>query len=127
MHRAFGGGGHLFTTDLGLARSTGLETESFFWVYAAPTEGLVALHRCRKSNGKFFLTTSSSCEGGGTSVEVLGYIARSATCGSTPLYRLHLASLGNHFHTISAGERDNAISELGYAMEGVTGHVWMGR
>jgi hypothetical protein len=43
---------------------------------------------------------------------------------STPLYRLYNAGNRHHFYTISASERDNAISTLGYADEGTACYVF---
>lgn len=128
VHRAFGNGGHLYTRDLGEAMSGGhmLERENFYWVYTSEHPGLRAFYRCRKTNGLRFYTTSSACEGGGTSEGVLGYVAAGETCGATALYRLYSSSAGNHFYTTSAAERDNAVASFGYRYESIAGYVWTG-
>jgi len=125
VHRSFGAGGHLYTRDLGLASGApySLEREGFFHLYGSSLPGTAAFYRCRKSNGKFFLTTSAGCEGGGTQVEMLGHVATDPRCGSTPLYRLFLSDAGNHFYATTEDERDYAIG-IGYVLESVAGHVW---
>ncbi|MFM2247095.1 MAG: hypothetical protein RL071_3169, partial [Pseudomonadota bacterium] len=30
----------------------------------------------------------------------------------------------NHFYTLSAAERDNAVAVYGYVSEGIAGYVW---
>lgn len=123
VHRSYGDGSHFYTTDLSEASSPPytLESESFFHLYAGATPGTRAFYRCLKTNGRRFYTTSSACEGGGTSEGVLGYIAESATCGARPLYRLYRS--GSHFYTTSAGERDNAVTS-GWTYESIAGYVW---
>ncbi len=119
--------GHLYTTDLAEASSGDfhLEAENYFFLYAQPQAGIVALHRCLLGNGKRFYTTSSSCEGAGTNEGPLGYLAGEQICGSAPLYRLYHPQNG-HFYTTSAGERDNAVNNLGYTFESTIGFVWSG-
>lgn len=118
--------GHFYTTDLGEAESGDLtlEAANFFRLYAAATPGLVPFHRCLKGNGKRFYTQSANCEGGGQLESVLGHIAPAEACGSTPLYRLYKGDTGAHFYTVSAAERDAAVSMYGFAYESVAGHVW---
>lgn len=126
VHRSSGNGGHFYTTNLAEAGSAGytLEFANYYYLYASPAPGLVAIYRCLKGNGLRFYTTSSACEGGGTSEGILGFAGSAPTCGSTPLYRLYSGAAGDHFYTTSAGERDNAIAMFGYGLESVTGHVW---
>lgn len=42
--------------------------------------------------------------------------------GTVPLYRLYKNN--DHFYTISASERDNAVANCGYAFEGTAGFVF---
>lgn len=125
VHRSFGNGGHYYTTDLSGAGCCGfsLEFADYYDIYADPQDGLVGWYRCLKGNGKYFYTTSSTCEG--QTVEALmGYVNPIDSAGARPLYRLYNASIGNHFYTVSAGERDNAVNNLGYVLESTACHVW---
>jgi hypothetical protein len=127
VHRANGGAlGHLYTLDLAEAQSGGfnLESMNFFHVYVPEIDGLAPLHRCLKPNGKRLYTTAANCEGGGQLESILGYIAPDARCGAQPLYRVYNAASDAHFYTTSAAERDNAVTNLGYSDEGITGYVW---
>ncbi len=123
VHRAYGDGSHFYSTDLSEASSAPytLESANFYYLYASATTGTRAFYRCLKTNGRRFYTTSSACEGGGTSEGVLGYIAESESCGARPLFRLYRD--GSHFYTTSAGERDNAVSS-GWLYESIAGYVW---
>ncbi|MCB9704784.1 MAG: hypothetical protein H6711_23115 [Myxococcales bacterium] len=118
--------GHFYTTDLAEAQSGDLklESENYFYLYGGPQEGLVPFYRCLKGNGKRFYTKSANCEGGGTSEGILGHIASDGVCGATELYRLYSGGKGEHFYTISASERDNAVAMYGYKYEAVAGWVW---
>lgn len=119
--------GHFYTTDLAEATSgdLSLEAQDYFWLYA-DVEGLQPLFRCIKANGKRWLTTSIDCEGTAAPELTMGFISPDARCGSTPLYRLRNAPPDAHFYTTSAGERDNAVSNLGFVDEGIAGYVWSG-
>lgn len=123
VHRSYGGGSHFYTTDLAEASSAPytLESANFYYLYAAMSTGTRAFYRCLKTNGRRFYTTSSVCEGGGTSEGVLGFIAQAETCGSRALFRLYRD--GSHFYTTSAGERDNAVTN-GWLYESIAGYVW---
>jgi hypothetical protein len=120
--------GHFYTLDLVEASSGdfALELQDFYWVYADEVESLVAFYRCLRPNGKRFYTTSSTCEGGGTSEGALGFIAPDERCSSIPLYRLYHGGSNAHFYTTSASERDNAANNLGYTYEAISGYVWAG-
>ncbi len=117
--------GHFYTTDLAEASSGDftLESENYFYMYSQAQAGVVPLYRCLLGNGKRFYTTSGSCEGAGQSEGVLGHLAGEVTCGATPLFRLY-HSMRGHFYTTSAGERDNAVDNLGYKFESTIGYVW---
>jgi len=125
VYRAHGNG-HLFTTNRGAASASPfrIEAENYFYLYASGAPSLSAAHLCQKPNGKFFLTSNPECELGIRPTATLGYWASSEVCGAVPLYRLYNGSAQNHFYTISAGERDNAVNNLGYRFEAVAGWVW---
>lgn len=127
VHRAQGEGSHFYSTDLAEASSAPftLERADFFFLYANNVPGTLAFYRCLKANGRRFYTTSSTCEGGGSSEGILGHLAPSAICGATALYRLYRD--GSHFYTTSAGERDNAVTNLGWRYESIAGYVWTSR
>jgi hypothetical protein len=120
--------GHYYTTDLAEAQSgdLGLEAENFFYLYAPGpgAEGLQPLFRCIKGNGKRWLTTSIDCEATGAPELTVGFISPDERCGSTPLYRLLNVPPDAHFYTTSAGERDNAVNNLGFQDQGIAGYIW---
>jgi hypothetical protein len=126
VHRAVGPVSHFYSTDLALAGSGHtVEAVAYFHVYAAETPGLVALHRCDRGGGRFFLTTSATCEAAGSIAETLGYVSPEPRCDSTPLYRLYNGGADRHFYTVSAAEHDSAVANIGYRSEGIHAHVWM--
>ncbi len=127
VHRSFNGGNpeHFYTTSLAEAMTAGftLEFQDYYDIYADEHPGLSGWYRCIKGNGKHFYTMSSTCEG--QTVEgLMGYVSSSDVPESTPLYRLHNGSIGNHFYTTSAAERDNAVSNLGYTYEAIGCYVF---
>lgn len=125
VHRANGPNGHYYTNVLAETTTEGrhLESADYWWLYTEEHPGTRALYRCEigAGSGRYFLTASSTCEGAGPVDDVLGYMATAQTCGATALYRLQN---GRHFYTTSAVERDNAVNNLGYTSEGITGYVW---
>lgn len=128
IHRAYrGDNGHLFTRDLAEAQAYGLEAANFFYLYPAPAADLRPFFRCALGTQHFY-TVSNDCEGTGGPVDTLGFIAPptggASTCGSTPLHRLVHPTLGWHFYTISAPERDSAVAG-GWISEGEAGAVWL--
>lgn len=129
MHRARGPNGHDYGLDTQALLDDGatiIEASNYFWLYAAPIGTHQALYRCVKGDGSRFLTTASDCEGAGPVDVLLGYLAADGVCGAAPLYRL-LSPTGKHFYTTSAPERDNAVNNLGFVAEGMTGYVWRSR
>ncbi|MEZ4450950.1 MAG: hypothetical protein R3B09_15825 [Nannocystaceae bacterium] len=128
IHRASGALGHFYTVDLNEAMSGGynLESANYFHLYIAAIPGVAPFYRCLKGNGKRFYTRSADCEGAGPVEGILGHIANEKICGSTELYRLYSSGSGDHFYTVSASERDNAVSMYGYKYESVAGYVWLG-
>jgi hypothetical protein len=123
-------GEHFYTSSLDEAQCCGfvLEAANFFQLYTGPHAGLAPFYRCygAGNDGSFhFYTQDPGCEGVPVNEGALGYIATAeGTAGSVPLYRLYLASNGDHFFTTSAAERDNAVASFGYLYEGVAGYVW---
>jgi hypothetical protein len=121
-------GDHFYTTNRAEASCCGYSVESynFYYLYTSMRGSLQPFYRCLLADRTYFYTRSSTCEGSADSTResTMGYIATSATCGSTPLYRLRRTRDGEHFYTTSASERDNAIAMFGYVSEGVAGHVW---
>lgn len=127
VHRAYNAvGGHLFTNDLGEAQRWGLEAAGFFWLHSAADADLRPFFRCSVGGAPFY-TASQDCEGTGAPLSILGFIAPpgSTTCGATPLHRLVSPVDGHHFYTVSAPERDAAVS-TGWISEGEAGGVWLG-
>jgi Repeat of unknown function (DUF5648) len=125
VHRANGPNGHFYSTDQNEASSGGntIEALDYFFLYAGDTGDSRPFFRCNKGGGKYFMTTSTDCEQTGAPVLTVGFISATEQCGSTPLYRLQ-SPAATQFYTTSAAERDNAINSLGFADEGVAGHVW---
>ncbi len=128
VYRSSGGLGHIYGLDPSEASALGqsIEQAQYFTTYAAETDGLTALYRCDKGGGKRFLTLSSTCEFGATPDLVVGWVSTDARCGAVPLYRLYSGAAGNHFYTLSAAERDNAVASYGYLFESVVAYVWTG-
>ena len=79
-----------------------------------------------KGNGKRFLTPATDCEIGVAPELTVGFISMDDRCGSIALYRLLNAPADAHFYTTSAGERDNAVNNLGFVDQGIAGYVWPG-
>lgn len=126
VHRAFGPLGHDYGPDANnlTARGATIEAYDYWKLYATGVAGTRPLFRCNKGNGSRFLTTATDCEGSGVPEIIVGFLAASPTCSSTPLYRLLNAAAGHHFYTLSAPERDFAVQTLGFTDEGVAGYVW---
>lgn len=125
VHRSNGPNGHYYTNVLAETTQGGrsLEQADYWWMYTEQADGFTALYRCDIGAGNAFLTTSNTCEGAGSIAATLGYLSPAASCGSTALYRLR-SPAGRHFYTINAGERDNAVNNLGYISEGSPGQIW---
>jgi hypothetical protein len=128
VHRSNGPLGHFYTTDLMEAQSGGmtLEAQDYYFLYVAEAEGLVALNRCLRPNGKRFYTASATCEDAAMLESALGFMAPDERCGSIPLFRLYHSGNDAHFYTTSAAERDNAVNNLGWTYESIVGYVWSG-
>ncbi|KIM36037.1 hypothetical protein M413DRAFT_20660 [Hebeloma cylindrosporum] len=57
---------------------------------------------------------------------ITGYVypPTGSTCaGAAPLYRAYNPTIYDHFYTMSAPERDNAVANLGYSNEGVAAYI----
>ena len=123
-------GRHFYSTSQSLVSASGYNISEGigFYVYKNQVSGTIPLYRCHSGSGylaKTFLTTSSSCEvlPNGYIAETLGYIATQSHSGTTPLFRLYINSIDNHFYTRSSSERSFAVS-IGYTDEGSPGRVW---
>lgn len=133
VHRAYNGAsGHLFTTDLAEAQAWGLESQNFFYLYADAAADLRPFFRCPKGGtGNFKLSDSNDCEMTAAPLLTVGFIAPAPqpgippTCGSIPLYRIHLPANNWHFYTTSLAERDAAITN-GWVDQGLAGYVFPG-
>lgn len=128
VHRSSGALGHLYTTDRTAASTAPfmLEAADYFHLYSTGVPGTQPVFLCKKPNGKFFLTSSTSCESVNVAGQQLGYWAGDARCGGVPLYRLYHAPSANHFYTLSDAERDNAVTAYGYQYESIAGYVFRG-
>jgi len=126
VHRANGGGSdHLYTTDLTAASTDpySVEFPSYFYFYTSEQPSTQVVFLCNQGS-KFFITSATDCEGLGGVQATLGYWATEVVCGAVPLYRVYNAGAGNHFYTLSASERTDAINILGYVDQGIAGYVW---
>nr|MBK7064486.1 hypothetical protein [Deltaproteobacteria bacterium] len=105
-----------------------LEGDPAYYLYGSNVGGLLGLNRCIMSYGKHFYTTVNSpvCEGRspGTVEGVMGFLSPTAQCGAVPLHRLYRAANGDHYYTLSAGERDALVAAGSYVSEGIAGYVW---
>jgi hypothetical protein len=50
--------------------------------------------------------------------------ARATAAMAAPLYRLYNAAVKDHFYTMSAAERNNAVAADGYTYEGIAAYVF---
>ncbi len=118
-------GVHLYTLDRAEASRAPwvIEVENYFFLHEAGGPGLQEFHRCGLQTGSYFYTQSPTCEGAPGAVHqgVLGWVASSPLCDSTPLYRL--VGRPGHFYTVNATERNTAIAS-GFTDENIAGHVW---
>jgi hypothetical protein len=122
-------GEHFYTTARGeVGAPWVLEGDPAYYLYGSNVGGLLGLNRCIMSYGKHFYTTVNSpvCEGRspGTVEGVMGFLAPTAQCGAVPLYRLYRGANGDHYYTLSAGERDALVGAGTYVSEGIAGYVW---
>lgn len=125
VHRANGPNGHYYTTVLAETTEAGrsLEAQDYWFVYVEQHDGMLPLHRCDRGDGRFFLTSADDCEGLGAVQATLGFVETEVACGSRELHRL-VSPSDRHFYTVSATERDNAVNNLGYTSQGVSGFIW---
>jgi hypothetical protein len=103
--------------------SIDLELETYFSLARTPAPGTVPLHRCDAGAGHSFVTTDPACEGSGSDLGVVGFIADTPLAGTVPLHRLVRGDGTDHLYTTSAPERDAAVAG-GYTYEKIAGHVW---
>jgi hypothetical protein len=126
IHRG-SGNGHIFSDDIGTVERSPYQVEArnYFYLYVGTVPGTRPVFLCRKSNGLRFLTSRTDCDMNGARERRIGFVSPTELCDSIPLYQLHHGPTNNHFYTRSAGERDNAVNNLGYTDLGVFGHVWL--
>ena len=126
VHRASGGGGHLYTIDLAAANAAPYKVEfaNYFYVYKLQVPGTQPAYSCKKPNGKYFLTSSPNCEGINVVGALFGYWAQGPLCDAVALHRLYNGQYGDHFYTVSDAEKQSAISQYGYMYEGIAGYVF---
>lgn len=126
IHRGYGTSGHFYSGDMSRVSSApyGLEANNYFFLYAEAGPSMRPLFLCHKGNGRYMLSTQTACEIEVAPEETLGFIAPSPLCGAVPIYRLYHPGSDDHFYTLSANERDNAINAIGYLDEGILGYVW---
>ena len=127
IHRGFGNG-HIFSDNIATVESDpySVESRNYFYLYAQAVADTRPVFLCRKSDTKRFLTTRTDCDMNGARERQIGFIATQAVCGAAPLYKLYKESANNHFYTVSAPERDNAVNNLGYLDQGILGYIWTG-
>ena len=117
------------------------------YVFPTPASGRVPLLRIRRvsdplvtepllrlcsAQGDHFYTTSQAesqnalLQLGYRAEGVAGHVQTAAATawGAQPLFRLRSLTNGDHFYTISAFERDNAVQNYHYVSEGTAGWVW---
>lgn len=117
---------HFYGTSQAQAEGLGhtIENLNYFHLYATAVGGLQPFFRC-PVGGATFLTTATDCEIGAAPQETIGFISATPdVCGAVPLYRTYSSAANDHFYTLSATERDNAVANLGYISEGIAGYVW---
>src|SRR5436305_240 len=97
----------------------------------AAANGRAPLYRLSSPAGHDRLYTTSTAERdqalqhGFKDEGIAGYIATSQVPGTLPLYRLvkQNGASSEHFYTDNDSERDRAISQLGFRLEGIAGYV----
>jgi len=125
VHRGYGNG-HVYSDDINTVENNPYHVEfrNYFYLYAQTVPGTRPVFLCRKTDQKRFLTTRTDCDMNGGNERQIGFISPTELCNSIPLYQLYQLSINNHFYTVRASERDNAINNLGYTSLGVLGFVW---
>ena len=106
-----------------LGEGVQLERENYFFVYANEVPNGRPVFFCRNANNYPFLSSQTDCGVGRAPLLTLGFWVPEPACGASPLYHLSHPN-GDFFYTISAGERDNAVSAYGYADQGIVGYIW---
>lgn len=88
--------------------------------------GYTPLYRAWNGRDHFYTVSKSEYDGLPSQYHREGiscYIASSPKPLHVPLFRLYKGPDDDHFYCTSTGERDNAVSNLGYTLEGVIGYV----
>jgi|GEM_PF-1241777 len=125
IHRGYGNGYHIYSSDLTVVSQNGtVESQSYFYLSNVEVPNSRPVFFCRSAMNKPFLSSLTDCGVPRAPEGVLGFWLSAPACGATPLYHLVTPNEGDFFYTISAGERDHAVS-LGFQDRGVAGYVWL--
>ena len=126
VHRGYGRGEHIYSTELALVTGDGhnLERENYFYLYAETQPNTRPVFYCQMGNNRPFLSTQTNCGIGRAPIRTLGFWLADPTCGASPLYFLTKDTDSDFFYTTSAMERDYAVT-LGYVAQGVAGYIWL--
>jgi hypothetical protein len=95
----------------------------------AAASGRVPLYRLASASDRLYTTSTEERDRveqqGYRDEGIAGYVAATQVPGTLPLYRLAKQNGPGteHFYTDNAGERDKAISQLGFHLEGIAGYV----
>ncbi len=122
--------GYLITADEALVNGPGndyvLETEDYFWLYAAMADDLQPLFHCAGRNNHY--VTEAACLNGGSPTAQIGFVPTQALCGAVPLYQVSNpdADPASFFFTTDAAERDAQAAMSGWTDDGVVTWVWEG-
>jgi hypothetical protein len=118
----YAGGGHHRVTTAVVATPGIYPEQGGVWLLSTIQQaGTRALYGCRATTDDWFISTDPSCGGTGYAiVQTEGWIwTAPPSVPSTPLYRCHLPSAGDHFVSVHADcESPAAVNEgtLGYAL-----------
>lgn len=135
--RIHGGGVHLYTTDTADVGAiyggtpSNVERPEYFWLYEMDhgQSSFRRVYLCRKrGSDNPYLSDKTNCDPSAPRgpMRDLGFWSTEPVCGAQPLYHAYSPNNDNDFYTLSAGERDRAVNQLGYQDRGVAGYVWGG-
>jgi len=125
VHRGYGNGYHIYSTNLEQVRQNGaVEAERFFYLSSLELPNSRPVFFCRDANNRPFLSNLTDCGVPRAPEATLGFWLAASSCGAQPLYHLLGGNGGDYFYTTSATERDYALS-LGFQDRGVAGYIWL--
>src|SRR5215471_2822922 len=100
------------------------------YVHPSDPAGTEPLYRMRSDKGHFYTAAldefDKAAKDGLVREGIACYVYSSPGANRTPLYRLYRSDIGDHFYTINANERDNAVAHIKYHYEGIAGYVASG-